>query len=233
VSASAVADEDRRDVLLLVALRSKALPAFYRASYREARLFLDQMLSLHDPQKHIGHALRYGTDPVVLALSYLAWMDVIDGQIVPARKRLTDALMRAKAEGHVFSICYALCFAASCAQLSGEVGSASVYAEEAFRLGNEFNFQYWLTWAQAIQGWVKALHDPSGGIALIERARAGYLATGSSLFAPYFDALVCNVARLTGLKNVSPQEAKLKAHAKETGVWFWEAALNALPPAQS
>ena len=173
VAARGIVDHDRRDGLLLVALRSKALPAFYGASYREARSLLNEMLSLHDPQKHMDHAFLYGTDPVVLALSYLAWMDVIDGQTSLARQRVSDALMRAQAEGHVFSICYALCFAASCAQLSGDVDNAAAYAEEAFRLANEFNFQYWLAWAQAIQGWVKGLREPPDGIALIQRARSG------------------------------------------------------------
>ena len=233
VAARGIVDHDRRDGLLLVALRSKALPAFYGASYREARSLLTEMLSLHDPQKHRDHAFLYGTEPVALALSYLAWMDVIDGQTTLARQRVSDALMRAQAEGHVFSICYALCFAASCAQLSGDVDAAAAYADDAFGLANEFNFQYWLAWAQAIQGWVKGLREPPDGIALIQRARSGYLATGSSLAAPYLEALTCNVARSTGLKDFTSQQATLKDHAKVTGVWFWEAALDARPLLQS
>jgi len=229
VTARGVQDRDRRETLLLVALRSKALPAFYAASYREARLLLDQVLLLYDTKRHGGHAFRYGTEPAMLALSYLAWMDAIDGQATVASERVAEALKRARAEGHVFSICYALCFAASCAQLSGDAERAAAHAEEAFRLGNQHNFQYWLAWAQAIQGWVRGLDAPKEGIALIEQARAAYLATGSSLVAPYFEALACDIARSAGFGAFLLREAALRARAKETGVWFWEATLKARP----
>jgi hypothetical protein len=37
---------------------------------------------------------------------------------------------------HAFSTCYALCFAASCAQLLGDVERAAKFADEAIREGN-------------------------------------------------------------------------------------------------
>ncbi len=185
------------------------------------------MLSLYDPAKHAGHAFRYGTEPAMLAQSYLAWMDPIDGQAAQALERVAEALKRARAEGHVFSICYGLCFAASCAQLSGDAERAAAHAGEALRLGNQHNFQYWLAWAQAIQGWVKGLDAPRPGIALIEQARANYLATGSSLVAPYFDALACDIARSAKLDDVAQRVATLRARGEETGVWFWQEVLRA------
>jgi hypothetical protein len=230
--ARGVDDRDRRETLLLVALRSKALPAFYAASYQEARSLLVEMLSVYDATKHAGHAFRYGTEPAMLALSYLAWMDAIDGQAALARERVAEAVKRARAEGHAFSICYGLCFAASCAQLSGDAERAAAHAEEAFRLGNQHNFQYWLAWATAIQGWVKGLDSPREGIALIEQASASYLATGSSLVAPYFEALACDIARSGYLGDFAQREAGLQARAEETGVWFWQGALRARAPVE-
>ena len=229
-TARAVQDRDRRETLLLVALRSKALPAFYASSYQDARSLLQQMLSVYDANKHAGHAFRYGTHPVMLALSYLAWMDAIEGETTLARERAVQAINGARGEGHVFSICYGLCFAASCAQLCGDPKQAAMYAEEAMDLGNQHNFQYWLAWAKAIQGWLKGLDSPQEGIALIEQARAGYLATGSSLVEPYFEALACNVARVARCGDWTIRETTLRARAQETGVWFWEGALKARAP---
>jgi hypothetical protein len=140
---------------------------------------------------------------------------------------MAEALQRARTEGHVFSICYGLCFAASCAQLSGDVDRAAAHAEEAFRLGNQHNFQYWLAWAKAIQGWVRGFDAPREGIALIEQARTLYLATGSSLVVPYIEALACNVARRARFDTAAAREVDLRTRAEKTGVWFWEAALRA------
>ena len=87
-------------------------------------------------------------------------------------------------------------------------------ADEAFREGNRHNFQYWLAWAKAIQGWVKGLETPREGIAIIEQARTSYLATGSSLVTPYFEALACDIARsatrATGAPPRQGSERKLK-----------------------
>ncbi len=110
--------------------------------------------------------------------------------------------------------------------MSGDVERAAAFADEAFREGNRHNFQYWLAWAKAIQGWVKGLETPREGIAIIEQARTSYLATGSSLVTPYFEALACDIARSANQGDWRAAEARLRAQAETTGVWFWEAALK-------
>ena len=224
--AQAIADHDKQRAHQIEALRTKALTAFYAARYPEARSLLEQTLSIYDASKHASHAFRYGTEPATFALCYLGWMDSIAGQTAKGRERVTEALKRARVLGHAFSTCYALCFGASCAQLSGDVEQAAADAEEALRVANKHNFQYWLAWARAVHGWVKGLEAPQEGLALIEQARVAYLATGSSLVAPYFEALACSIARSAGLDDFAAREAALEARAKTTGVWFWEAALN-------
>ena len=223
--ARAEPESERRETLLLMALRSKALLAFYGASYAEGRVLLEELLALYDAKKHAGHGFYSGTEPATPALSYLAWMDAVDGSAPLARKRVAQALTHARAEGHVFSVCYALCFAASCEQLLGDAEGAAAYAAEALSLANQHNFQYWIAWAQAIQGWVRGLEKPCEGIALIDAARTAYLATGSSLVAPYFQALACNIAAAGG-EDVAEREAQLREAGRKTGVWFWEGALK-------
>ena len=218
--------QDQREMMLLVALRCKALPAFYGGDHGLATRYLLEMLSLHDPVRHAGHAQRYGTDPVMLALSYLGWMDAVQGDAAGARARTDAALERARAERHVFSICYASCFAASTAQLCGDVERAAHHAAEALLLGNRHNFQYWIAWAQAIEGWVAGLQSPERGVALIDDARDCYLATGSTLAAPYFEALACRTALAAGLPDAEAREARLLREALANGVRFWESVLR-------
>jgi class 3 adenylate cyclase len=218
--------QDRREMMLLVALRCKALPAFYGGDHGLATRYLLEMLSLHDPVRHSGHAQRYGTDPVMLALSYLGWMDAVQGDAAGARARADAALERARAERHEFSICYASCFAASTAQLCGDVERAAHHAAEGLLLGNRHNFQYWIAWAQAIEGWVAGLQSPERGVALIDDARDRYLATGSTLAAPYFEALACRTALAAGLPDAEAREARLLRDALASGVRFWEHVLR-------
>ena len=225
-TASACRDPDRQSSLMLVALRSKALPAFYGGDEPAARGHLERVLALHDPARHAGHAFRFGTEPAMLAHSYLAWMDAARGDADRSARRVEQALARARAEDHAFSLCYALCFAASCAQLTGRAEVAGRHAAEACSLGQRHNFAYWIAWAKAVQGWVRGLHLPCDGIAEIDDARRDYEALGSSLITPYFDALACDLARQAGLPDHGEREARLHACARSTGLRFWEAVLN-------
>ena len=224
-TALAAHDPERRDTMMLVALRSKALPAFYGGDHAGARAHLERVLSIHDPTRHAGHAFRFGTEPAMLALSYLAWMDAAEGHVDLAAQRVEQAIARARAEGHAFSECYALCFAASCAQLTGNPEAADRHAAEAYRMGNQHNFAYWIAWAKGVQGWVRGLASPAAGMALIAEAQRGYEALGSSLITPYFGALACDVARLAGLPDHAQREVELHAHARKTGLRFWEPVL--------
>jgi class 3 adenylate cyclase len=225
-TAHGASDAARRETLLLVALRSKALPAFYGGSFDAARGHLEQVLRIYDPRRQAGHAFRYGTEPAMLAHCYLAWMDAAAGSVERARDHVAVAVERARAESHAFSICYAQCFAASCAQLCDDAGRATEFAEEASQLGNRHNFQYWIAWADAIRGWVTGLTAPEAGLALIDQARQSYLATGSSLVAPYFEALALDIARSSNREDASWRERELIAQATATGVWFWQGALH-------
>jgi hypothetical protein len=65
----------------------------------------------------------------------------------------------------------------------------------------------------------------------IDEASAAYLATGSTLVAPYFDALACHIGRLKGIESTESRLQAIRRQTAETGVRFWMAALEARPPA--
>lgn len=222
---------EQRETLLLVAQRCKALAAFYGGDNGTARRYLLELLSLYDPVRHAGHTLQHGTDPVMLALAYLGWMDAAEGQVAVALSRAEAAVEHARAERHVFSICYAACFAASTAQLCGEPDRAARHAAEALNIGNRHNFQYWIAWAQAVQGWVVGRREPERGLSLIDDALERYGATGSTLVAPYFEALACATARAAGLPEAGGREAGLQLRGQGSDVRFWHAVLRDPAPA--
>jgi len=215
----------RRRAYLVEALRTKALTKFYKARYAQARSLLEQMMEIYDPAEHSAHAHQYGAEPAAVALSYCAWIDSIAGQQEAGSARLEQALSYATAASHAFSVCYAHCFAASCAQLWGDAHRAAAYADDAILFANRHSFQYWLAWGRALRGWVTGLQCPEKGIQVITDAREAYLATGCTLIAPYFDALACNIARRGGLPEAAEREQSIRQSTRTTGVRFWEAAL--------
>ena len=215
---------------LLEGLRTKALSEFYQAHNAEARTLLDQMMELYDPSCHAGHTFLYGAEPAAVALSYLAWLDSLAGQQELARTRLERALEQANATAHAFSICYVHCFASSCAQLWGKPQLAAASADDAIRLSNRHNFQYWSAWGRALRGWVLGLEAPEQGIQAIDEARAIYLATGSTLIAPYFDALACHIGQLNGIQTTASRLESIRSQTNKTGARFWMAALEVRQP---
>jgi hypothetical protein len=184
------------------------------------------MMAAYDPERHASHAYQHGAEPAAVALSYLGWLDSLDGEHTSGLDKLERALEHANTAGHAFSICYAHCFAASCAQLRGDTQAAEISASDAIRLSNQHNFQYWLAWGRAVRGWVQGLMAPEAGLQEIDEARAAYLATGSTLIAPYFTALACNIGRRWNLPGIAEREDTMRAEARSTGVMFWEPALG-------
>ena len=162
--------------------------------------------------------------------SYLAWLDSLAGQQELARTRLERALEQANATAHAFSICYVHCFASSCAQLWGKPQLAAASADDAIRLSNKHNFQYWSAWGRALRGWVLGLEAPEQGIQAIDEARAIYLATGSTLIAPYFDALACHIGQLKGIQTTASRLESIRSQTNKTGARFWMAALEVRQP---
>jgi class 3 adenylate cyclase/tetratricopeptide (TPR) repeat protein len=218
-------DKIEREARFVESLRTKALVEFYRANYPAARSLLEQMIEIYDPDRHAVHAYQHGAEPAAVALSYLAWMDSIDGKYSSSKDRLERALEHSKSVSHAFSMCYVHCFAASCGQLWGDSNLAAVSADKAIRLANENNFEYWLAWGKALRGWARGLHEPRLGVQDIDDACAAYLMTGSTLIKPYFEALACNLTRLENMPGATEREENIRASTEATGVQFWRSAL--------
>ena len=226
VMAREASEPSVRCARLLEALRCKALTEFYQAHYSEARALLEQMMGLYNPTHHANHMVQYGVEPAAVALSYMAWLDSLADRPELAKARLEHALDQATASAHAFSICYVQCFAASCAQLWGKPQFAAASADEAIRLSNLYNFPYWSAWGRAMRGWVMGLESLERGVQAIDEARGTYLATGSTLIAPYFDALVCHIGRLKGIEWTASRLEAIRTQTHKTGVQFWTAALQ-------
>lgn len=218
---------EARQASLVEALRAKGLVHFYRHEFSVANNLLREMLELYDETAHSSHTYRYGTEPAVVAQSYLAWIHACSGQIAQCESYTRAAVERAVAVAHPFSEAYALCFAASCAQLLGNVDSCRDFADRVAALSTKHNFQYWLAWAEAVKGWAIGLDDRDRGLLEIEQANSLYLKTGSTLISPYFNALACNVAGAKSTREAAARRRDIATQTEKSGVRFWRSALAA------
>jgi hypothetical protein len=138
---------------------------------------LQQLLALHDPVRHAGHAQRYGNrTPVMLAQSYLGWMDAVAGDAAGARARADAALEHARAERarvqHLLCVVLRRVDRADCAgdvRTRGPSRSRSPAARQPPQTSSTGS-----PGPQAIEGWLAGLQAPERGIALIDDARERY-----------------------------------------------------------
>jgi predicted ATPase len=101
--------QDARDTGLIVeAHYALAVPLHFLGEFVLAREHLEQTIALYDPGQHRDHAVRYGLDPGVAALSLAAWVLWELGYPDSALTKSREAVNLARGLAHPFTLAYAL-----------------------------------------------------------------------------------------------------------------------------
>ena len=155
-----------------------------------ARTHHTQALALYDPQAHRALAVRYGMDlgrvsqPLARALWSLGFPD-------QALQHSQAARTLAEEVAHPYSLAQALVFAAIVHQWRREVLAAHAQAAAAMTLATEQGFAQWVARGTVLHGWALAMQGQGeAGLAAIRQGLAAELATGSTLWQPYFLGLL-------------------------------------------
>jgi predicted ATPase len=165
--------------------------AFYRGEFPDARKYLEQTLSLYDPQLHGAHASTYGQEPGVASLSHGSWIFWHLGYPDQALKKGQKAVALGKDVSHPFSLGFSLCYVAVAHQLCQEEQRVEELVEAAITLSTEQGFVLWLAIATVLRGWVLAKRGQAEeGIAQMRQGLADYKATSANLSRPYLLALL-------------------------------------------
>jgi predicted ATPase len=183
--------EQHDDDAVVVARRAVGWSLFFLARLGEARTHFEEIGAHYDPARH-GELIRtYGEDPGIAGASALSLCQWFLGLADQAAANGADAVERAVALDHPFSLVYALLIDAVRAQLACDVALASDRAQAARAVASEYRIPLWNAWATAVHGWAISKNGaPEGGRAEIRRGLDEAAATGATIFRPYLLALL-------------------------------------------
>ena len=195
-----------------------------------ARVHLEQVCALYDPQRHRSHAFRYGLDPGVVGFSYAAQALWLSGYPDQALKVNAEALTLAHELPHPHTLAHALGFAASFYQFRRETQAVNEHVEAMMALSREQEFAQWLAWGAMLRGWV--LVEQGQGAEGMTHMRQGLDAfddIGAALGRPYWLALL---AEAWGKVGQAEEGLRALAEALDaihtTGERRWEAEIYRL-----
>jgi class 3 adenylate cyclase/predicted ATPase len=177
--------------LRLEAHRALGSTLFWRGEWGAARAHFEQSLALYDPQQHRVHTVRYGLDPGVVCLTYVALALWGLGYPDQARQRSQEGLRLAQEIAHPVSLTFALTFTAMLHQFCRESALTQHWTETTIALAGEHGLVQWLQMDTFLRGWARTEQgDVEAGIAQMRQGMTGWWAMGADLHRPYFLALL-------------------------------------------
>ena len=197
--------------------------AFYMGRFGESRRHLEQAAAQYNPNQHADLAHRHGQDPGVTALSYLSWLQWVDGYPEQARETSQAALTLAEQLNHPYSLGLAMAIAAKLHELLREWPECQAQAEATLRLADVGRFSIWQAMARMLRG-TALVHQghPDEGIAQLSEGLADLKATGTQLAAPYFRARLAEAYLLSGKAEEGLEAVETSLESAEQAWWLPE-----------
>jgi predicted ATPase len=156
-----------------------------------AREHLQQVVTLYEPQHHMAMSFRFGYDPGVYARAMEGWVLWLLGYPEQALRRSQDALTRARAQSHPFTLALTLATVAVLRQMRQEADATLEQVQASLGLSSEHGFPYLGAIGTVRHGWGLArLGRVEEGIADMRQGLAALRATGTELSQPYHLALL-------------------------------------------
>jgi predicted ATPase len=156
--------------------------------------YLEQGLKLYDVQQHRALAFRYGQDPGVMGLCYVALVLWGIGYPARAQEKAAEGLRLAQDLSHPNTLAYALYVAAAHGALRREESATHKYADALMALATEREFSHWLTRGAVYRGWALAAQGRlDEGISEMREGITVSRKMGAETWQPYFRVLLADL----------------------------------------
>jgi predicted ATPase len=192
--------EGQQDPILLVpAHLVSGLSLWYTGAFALAQVHFEQVLTLYTPEQHHAYILRYGQDPGVACLSYLALALWHLGYSDQALQRSQEAHALVQRLPRPFDLAYVLNCTTWLHQLRREVQATLEWAERAVTLAAEHDLTFWAAMGTILRGWalIEQGNDETG-IAQIRQGLETWRAIGAELIVPYYLTLLVKAYQKVG-----------------------------------
>jgi predicted ATPase len=191
---------------------------------------LERAVSLYDSQAHHAHAFLYGLDPGVFCLARAAWILQLIGHSKQASKKVEEAVVLAQRQSHAFSLAVALVHGNLVLEIRREWPALQQQAEAVIAICREQGFESVLAQAATHRGHALASQgETEKGIALMREGLNAQLATGASLFRPWYLSYLAEACGTAGrFEEGLAAVAEAIAIVGKTGERYNEAELHRL-----
>jgi tetratricopeptide (TPR) repeat protein len=152
-----------------VAHRTAGITHWFAGEYREARDHLERALALFQPGRDDDMTLRFGPDPGVSTMAYLAFTLWPLGEIDSAISFIERMKARIAGVTHANALALGKMFAAQFALLLGEQGRMMENALELGRIARAHDLAQSHAFATFFEGWARADSDLLGGLGDLRR----------------------------------------------------------------
>jgi predicted ATPase len=176
---------------LCLAHRAMGTTYVTMGEFAAARRHLEQARALHDPDRPSQEAFHYGQDIGATVLCYLSWALWHLGYVEQASEVAADAVRRAEAIPHPFTLVYTLCHARGMMDVFRRRSEdTQSYAGVVMSLCAEHEFPFWAAGGQILSGWAATCQgEIDAGVDALDRGLAAWRKTGARLWLPMFLAL--------------------------------------------
>jgi predicted ATPase len=165
-----------------------------QGNYRASTDHYEQGLAFYDGSRR-HHAVQ---DDGIGSLVSLAWNHHAMGRMREAFERCDDALARAHALGHPFTLSHALNWASAFRLSVGQIDLAREHGEEAIAVAAEEGFQHWVAMGNVSAGAARVVAGDREGAQAIRRGLEGWRASGAVNLVSYFTAQLARAHGLAG-----------------------------------
>ncbi len=211
-------------------MRAVAWPSLCLGRLRTAKQHAEEVAALYDKKQHRELAFAYGGDPAAATRVVDAWATLLLGYPDTALTHAKTSITLGSESSHPFTLAYVFGMIACFHMIGGDIVATKLHAEEAVRLSEDQDNQFWRALAMVPFGWAEA---QAGGIYLsngIDRIRGG-LATlhnaGAKMFRPHFLTVLAELQMRAGTCDdafAAVEEAL--AVTRETGEIYYEPEIH-------
>jgi len=193
------AEQEQVPELLMAGLFITGCSLAHLGQLRQSLDNMARALALDTGERLAVLSLFAGPDLGVFCASYLAHLYWHAGDDAKSQECMERAVGAARRMGHPFSQAIALDYAAMVHAFRGDAAGTLRWAEEAVELCRAHQFAYYLSMAEILAGWARAMVEDAGsGLGQLRQGLERLRATGAELRLPFYLGLLAQTCAHSG-----------------------------------